>query len=177
MSQLYELTNRYLEALTKDYDLDDLASNDELLLNQLATALAQLDVYNEALAVYLEDTDNVDAAKVEKLQKVITAARSDASKIQDDLKISRKARKEKTASITEYISDLKIRAKHFLEQRLSYIYCPHCGTLVATLWLLDYTKGSRCNFVCPHCDRAFLVSDQDLFINHTNDNDKLVPTR
>lgn len=174
------LAESKLEEFKKDYDLDELTSNDKLSLKELARTLARLDIYNEMFNRIFKDTlgegNRADMQKLKLLQKFSDDALNSASKLQTDLRIVRKNRKSEEASVEDYIKNLKYRAKKFLESRLSYIYCPKCKTLVSTLWLLDYESGSRFKFTCPHCNTEFIVNDFEL-VRRTNDESRLVPTR
>ncbi len=169
------LSSSKLDQFLKDYDVEDLTSGDMLALEELSRALAQLEIFGEMLKEQLGNED-VNLRAVQDLNKIISTARSDISKLQDDLKISRKTRKEKTESVPDFIKDLKKRAKHFLESRLAYIYCPKCKTLLANVWLLDYNAGARFRFVCPNCKDDFMLYDFNL-AERTNDPERIVPTK
>jgi chromosome segregation ATPase len=164
-----------LAKLNEEYDLSDLAANDRMQLVGLAEAMTQLDQYTALLNRELDqEDDDINISRIKNLQRLISDARKDISSISDDLKISRKIREKSEEDLTTYIASLKERAANFLEDRLSYIYCTECKTLVATMWLLDYNKGGKSNFVCSKCGQSFLVVHNSLE-KRKNVDDALVP--
>ncbi len=163
-----------LKQFHRDYDLDELASNDRFQLEQLAHALVHRDTYSSMMEAELS-LEEPSVTKIKNLQKLLSDSIRDISNLEDGLRISRKNRKEKTESPVDYIKELKERAKRHLENRLSYIYCK-CGVLVATFWLLNYDQGSRFMFICPQCGSKFFINDSELK-NRTNDENRVVPTR
>jgi DNA-directed RNA polymerase subunit RPC12/RpoP len=164
-----------LQELYKDYDLVDLNSNDKYQLEELAIATAQSEALNRRWQEEIEK-ENMDPMDLKRIQSILAKSRSDIISLQKDLKIARKDRGSLSDSPVDFISDLKSRAKSFLKERLSYIYCPECGTLSANIWLKNYNKGSKFQFICPRCDYKFIVNDFDLE-DRTNDDSKVVPTR
>lgn len=150
-----------LKELGDEYDLTDLAVNDRMQLESLAEALTQLDQFNEFLNNELL-LDKLDLRKIKDLQKLVSDTRRDISNISDDLKISRKIREKKSDHLPDYIDNLKLRARNFIEDRMSYIYCPKCKTLVGNLYLVVYDLGGKASFVCHHCGNHFIVAFSEL---------------
>lgn len=170
------MADRFLEKLQKlgeEYDLTDLAVNDRMQLESLAETLAQLDQYNELLNQELS-LEDINLRKIKDLQKLASDTRRDVSNISDDLKISRKIREKKSDSLPDYIANLKLRARKFIEDRVSYIYCPKCKTLIGNLHLTDYSYGGKANFVCHHCGQNFIVAFSEL-TQRKNIEDALIP--
>lgn len=157
----------------EEYETEDIAANDKFMLDELATAMAQLEMLNAELQEALTETP-MDTHKISDLNRIISGIRSDISKIQDDLKITRKTRKEKTDSIPDYIQDLKRRAAKFMHERMLQIYCPRCHSLIATIWLLDFKSANKFAFTCPQCKYEFIEESQ-LLEHHTNDKERIVP--
>lgn len=170
---LEEKTNEYLEILTQDYDIEDLTGNDSANLEALAVAKAQLDRYNDVWEEYM-NSEKIPLSDINTLRNIISSTRQDIIRIEDSLGIQRKNRKKEEESLVEYLKSVKKRARSFLEERLSQIYCPECSTLVASMWLLSYDLGSRFKFICPFCSNDFLVEDFELK-NRKNLDDKLLP--
>ena len=170
---LSTLVKKKLEILKEEYDLSDLAANDMLQLTNLAEALASQDVYNKLLSEEL-DSEEANISRVKEIQRLITEVTKNIATISDSLKIDRKSREKKTESVPDYVKDLKLRAKRFLDQRLSYIYCPKCKILVATMWLSRYNQGAKFKFICQKCNDSFIVSDSELD-NRKNIDSAVVP--
>lgn len=163
-----------LHSFYVDYDLADLNSNDQYQLIELATAIAQSETLNEQWDNLVGEEFNPQELK--DLQIILSRTRKDIISLQKDLEIARKDRQSTETSPVEFIMGLKQRALSFLEERLSYVYCPKCKVLVSTLWLADYDKGSKFQFICNQCENKFIVNDFDLG-RRTNMESKIVPTR
>lgn len=179
-----ERTQETLERLMVDYDISDLAANDELVLWQLASTFVRIDDVSALLDEAIHDGD---VAAVQKLQQVQTGLVRDASSMQSDLNITRKARRgDKEADTVTFIEDLKARAKKQLESRLSYIYCPKCKMLVATAWFLypDEPRNAiriKCKRLVSfddeiYCDHEFTVTSKDLKENGNKNIDDVIDT-
>jgi len=137
----------------KDYDLDELNSNDMMLLRSLAQSFLSLEDF-ELISYNLRKQKVIsyeDLPILEKVSKIMSDLRSDISKLQDDLKITRKIRKsEKEQTVIAYIESLKKKAREFYEQKMLYVFCPSCNMLLGTLWTLypNETKNKlklKCN--------------------------------
>lgn len=144
-----KLIQKKINEIAEDYDLDDLNSNDKLVLRALAQAFLGLE---ETEFMYFksrrEDRLNVD--QMERLGRTLNSLRKDISTLQGDLSITRKVRKnDKEASVADAVEEIKRRAKDFLESRMSYIYCPKCNMLLGSVWVL-YTedKSNRVTLTC-----------------------------
>ena len=169
-----ERVEEKLETFKSEYDLSELAANDILQLRSLAEAMSSLDVYNEMLEQELAE-DPRSIKNIADIQKLITEAGKNISTISGDLKIDRKNRERKTESVPDYVRDLKSRARKFLEQRMVYIYCPKCKTLLMSAWLLDLNAGNKFKFNCSNCKHSFVVDDVEFATQHKNIPDVIVP--
>jgi len=163
-----------IEELAKDYDIDDLKYNDKMQLDDLATAMVTLEYLQKVLfAENITGIDNDNIVFVDKLSRVISSIRSDVSKIQDDLKLSRKIRKsEKEENVLTYIENLRIQAKQKYEEVMSYIYCPKCKMLLGNTWFqypeVDNSVTLVCNRVTDDgrtCGHTFTVTSKELMKN------------
>jgi len=162
-----------LKQLKSEYDLDELAANDLLQLNNLAEAMASLDTYTEMLEWELS-CDERNIKNISDIQRLIIEVGKNISSISNDLKIDRKSRERKTESVPDYIKDLKERGRKFLEQRMYYIYCPICKELLISMWILNKNFGHKFKCVCPQCKHEFVVNASDLEL-HKNIPDVIVP--
>ncbi len=173
-----------LEDFSSDYDLSDMNANDELALENLARIFVRLD----DLEIQL-DTEmmNTDVTKVGRLVKIAADLRKDASQLQQDLAITRKARKGDTEEdLVSYIEDLKSRAKKFLAERLSYVYCPKCQMLVCNVWFLypdEQRNALRLKCIRTvnedtdkRCDTEFTVTSAQLKEMRNTNLEGVIPT-
>jgi hypothetical protein len=171
-----------IEQFGEDYDLDELNSNDRMLLRSLAQSFISLEDF-ELMTYNIRQHDITinDLPVLEKLSKIMTDLRSDISKLQDDLKITRKLRKsEKEQTVVSFIDNLKKKAQEFYEQKMAYIFCPKCNMLLGTIWTLypDEEKN-KIKLVCNRksedgeiCGTVVVVGTKELLENRlTNKKD------
>lgn len=156
-----------IESFKEDYDLSDMTANDMLSLRELAKIYLLLDDISTKHREIL-DAENPDFNSLEKLGRIENRLRTDASKIQQDLNITRKARQDAgTQQVAEFIEDLKHRAKKFVDDRLCSIFCPECKMLLSKVWFLDKSEKSIIKLTCPRksCGHSFEI-DSTQFINN-----------
>lgn len=136
-----------------NYDLDDLKPNDLASLESLIHATIMLRNYEKQMREISEDgVDFTNIPVIEKLGKVCSELRGDISKLQDDLKISRKIRKsDKEESVLTFIDGLKEKAKKFYTAKTQWVFCPKCGMLLANVWWLY--PNSKSNKITLRCQR------------------------
>lgn len=162
---------RMLEAFEKDYDLSGMAANDLVALRNLAQQYVYMKEINKRIEVSLLDSDT--ATDLERLIRIAGNVQKLITDIQTNLAITRKQRKvDKEQDIVTAWDDLKQRAKRFLSERLSYIYCPECRMLLANVWFLypDEEKNVlrlRCNRIIDDtsgkiCNNEFTVTSREL---------------
>lgn len=170
-----ERINEQILGLSEDYEIKDLKYNDNKQLEDLATAMVTLNDLQLILykTITSDDVTQSNIALIEKLNRVVSITRSDISKIQDDLKLSRKIRQsDKEESISLYIESLIKKAKHKYEDTLSYIYCPKCKMLLCNAWFLYPHKNNKITLVCNRndgdednpiiCGHKFTVTSKEL---------------
>lgn len=165
-----------LAKFSEDYDLSDLKINDREVLRGLIQAIIALEDYEQSLYKIRTDIgvtpENI--LLVDKIQKVVSDLRSDISKHQNDLNITRKIRKsDQESSVIAYIEKLKQQARDFYESRMAYIVCPKCSTLLATVWtLFSDSSKNKIVLVCEHknadgtlCGEKVIVTTKELLKN------------
>lgn len=167
---------RKIDEFSQDYDIDDLKVNDKLVLRALAQSYIQLeDLENYAYTKRLEGIQDSEILTMEKMSNIMSSLRRDISKMQDDLKITRRIRKgDKEESVVKYIEDLKRKAKEFYESKMSYIWCPKCKMLLGTLWThYPEEKGNRIQLICGRehpdgtkCNTKVQISTKELLDNY-----------
>lgn len=103
------------DQFAEDYDLDDLKVNDKETLRALIQSIIALEDYEQKMyKLRSEGLDGSNIVLLDKIGKEMTNLRSDMSRFQDDLKITRKTRKsEQETSVLSYIEGLKQKAKEF----------------------------------------------------------------
>ena len=161
-----------IDEITNDYDIEDLKANDRLTLRALAQALIQLeDLERYAYNRRIDGIVETDVLLMEKINNMISNLRKDISNMQTDLKITRKIRKgDKEQTLITYLEDLKLRAKEFYSQKMSYIWCSNCKMLLGTVWsLYPEEKNNRIQLVCNRilengekCNTKVIVSTKEL---------------
>lgn len=162
---------RKIDEFGEDYDLDDLKANDKLTLRGLAQAYITLeDLENYTYKVRFGGIEDGDIVKLEKINAMMSALRRDISSMQNDLKITRRVRKgDKEESVINYIEDLKQKAKKFYKEKMSYILCPKCNLLLATVWTMYPEGKNKITLTCnrklqdgSRCGHTFTITTADL---------------
>lgn len=152
---ILERSARLMDQFEEEYDLSDMLPNDRMLLRNLVSAVIQLEDYETVSnALAKEGISSANIVTLDKLSAICNRLRSDISKMQEDLKITRKNRKaDKEQSVIVAIEDLKKKAKLFYEQKMHYLFCEKCGVLLATVWWLqpDY-KTNKIRVECHKKD-------------------------
>ena len=139
-----------LENFEDNYDLSDMTANDLLSLKNLIQYYIYLEQLNKAIRQALVDSET---RNVDQLIKITERIQSQISSIQTNLAITRKQRKsDKEQDIVSAWEDLKLRAKKFLSERLSYVYCDKCRMLLANVWFL-YPEEEK-NVLRLRCNRT-----------------------
>lgn len=174
---------RKLTTFEEDYDLSDLKVNDREILRALIQALISLEDYEQIMYKLKKEVSIENLTLIDKVSKTMSDLRSDISKMQDDLKITRRTRKsDQEASVIAYIDSLKSKAKEFYESRQSYVFCPECKSLLATVWTLYPEENNRMEFICHRklqddtiCGTKVRVSSKELLLKRGTNNTKIMP--
>jgi len=158
--------DRKLKEFEQDYDLSDMKYNDHETLKVLCKALVTLETLDnitvQLLTSGLGDL-NKNLTLIDKVSSISSNLRRDISKLQDDLKITRKSRKIAGVedSRTE-LEKLKKAAKEMYEKVHAYIYCEKCNMLLGTVWFnYPYINNS----VSLTCNRTH-YNDEGKVIGH-----------
>lgn len=179
---------RKIDEFGEDYDLTDLKINDKEILRALVQATLALESYE----LYLFKQRQIDGGKLnmdnilvfDKINKVMSDLRADISKLQGDLKITRKIRQgDKTESVLVYLEDLKQKARKFYESRMMYVTCPKCNQLLFSGWFLFPKAKNKITFTCNRfiddndviCGNTFSVTSEELLKNKGFNNLAVIP--
>lgn len=178
-----------LKAFESEYDLSDLKINDRASLRALIQAYIAIEDYEQLIYRLRADESSINADNIyvyEKVNKVLSDLREDISKLQGDLKITRRHRKsDQETSFIDYLDNLKAKARKFYEQKMSYIYCPKCKTVLGTFWCLyPQEKKNRIRLVCNReiddgvfCDGEITVGTVELINNRGHSDPSIPPIR
>lgn len=174
-----------LAEFEQDYDLSDLKINDRDILRALVQAQISLEDYEQAMFKMRADGINQNfLISTEKLNKVMSDLRTDISKLQNDLNITRKVRKsDQDVSVMAYIEGLKDKARRFAEAKMQYIFCPECNMLIGTVWtLFPQEERNKIALVCNRdlgegkkCGAKVIVSTAQLLKNRGTNKPEITP--
>jgi hypothetical protein len=175
---------RKLEKFEEDYDLSDMKINDKETLRALAQNLITLeDLENFMFKTRMAGISDQNLMLIDKTTQQMSRIRSDISKQQDDLKITRKSRKaDKEESILSLLKVSEEKAKRFYEARMSYIYCEECNMLLGTAWFLWPNADNKLSFKCNRkldtgeiCKGKTVVSSKELMKNRGTNKPSILP--
>ena len=182
-----EEIDRKIVEFGEDYDLSDLKINDREILRALVQATLSLEhlelwLYKQRQADEKLGMDNI--LVFDKVNKVASDLRSDISKLQGDLKITRKIRQsDKTESVLAYLDDLKEKARKFYESRMMYVTCPKCNQALFSGWFLFPKAKNKLTFTCSRviedentlCGNVFSITSEELLKNKGFNNLDVIP--
>lgn len=163
-----------------DYDLSDLKINDRETLRALIQAVISLEDYEQyQFKIRSSGLNNDVILTTKEIQKIMSDLRSDISKLQNDLNITRKIRKsDQDVSVQAYIDGLKEKAKKFYEAKAGYIFCPKCNMLLGTVWVqYPDQERNKVALVCGRegCGEKVIVSTKDLIKNRGTNKRAITP--
>lgn len=169
----------------RDYDLSDLKINDLDTLRALIQAYLTLEDYERYLfAIRSNELTEARVLSLDKLHKVMSDLRTDISKLQGDLSITRKSRKQdQEATLADYIASIKEKAKKFYESKMSYVFCEECGMLLGTFWTLyGQETGNKIVLICNKikddgtaCGHKTVVGTKELLDNGGTNRREITP--
>lgn len=159
------LVEKKKEELLRDYKIMDLTANDEETLMKLASALVILgEIENrisDILAQLKEDPSNRQLVlSLNDLNQAASALRTDISRFQNDLNITRKLRdKDEDEDVVSFIDKVRRAARKFSEYRTVLVFCDNCNNLIGQVWFKNpKTKGNKATFVCDKCKKSVTYS-------------------
>lgn len=174
-----------LKKFEEDYDLSDLKINDRAVLRGLIQALISLEDYEQQSFGFRGNGISPDSALAyQKLQDIMSTLRTDISKMQNDLAITRKHRKsDQEQSVIAYIDSLKDKARKFMESKQAYIVCPKCSTLLMTCWsLYPSNPNNKITLTCLQkdkdgvpCGTKFTVGTKEMLDSRQTNRKEVLP--
>lgn len=177
-----------MDEFSKEYDLSDMKINDRETLRALIQAVIALEDLEQYLFQIRTSDGSINADNIylfDRVNKVCTDLRSDISKLQNDLKISRRVRKsDADASFIDYLESVKEKARKFYESKMSYLICPKCNTLLGTIWTLYPEEAkNKIRLVCNReiddgikCDGEIVIGTKEL-LEKKGVNKDILPAR
>lgn len=169
-----DLFQEKLAKYYKDYDIDSLNdSNDKASLY----ALIRLEIAVERLQNDLNSALEVDETTRRKMISSIGEMLANSLSLQQSLAIDRKTRVgDAGETVPQFLTNLKRRAKEFMEKRLIKVYCPEDKILLGTFYRFQQTKYTgkwqprkpliyRVEFECPQC--GLIIHGEDVLRDAT----------
>jgi hypothetical protein len=173
-----------LEEFEEDYDLTDMKVNDKQTLRNLVQAIITLEDLEQAMyQVRQAGISDSNLMLQDKVTSQMSRIRGDISKMQDDLKITRKSRKaDKEESALNFIQDMVKKAERTYEARMSKIFCPECNMLLGTTWFLWPNADNKLSFKCKRkldtgetCKGRAVVSSKELMEKRGTNKPSILP--
>jgi len=131
-----EIDKKWVE-FEEDYDLSDLKINDRLVLRNLIRAIISLEELENDFYFLRQQISDGNILLLDRLSKVMNNLRKDISEMQNDLKLTRRIRKDsQEENFATYLNNIQEKARKFYKEKMVYVFCPKCRMLLATIWLL-----------------------------------------
>lgn len=153
-----ELREEKKKQILRDYQVTDLNSSDEEALDKLASAYVTLERIEKNIDRLLEfldqDPENQDYIQgLSRLNDAASKLRSDISRFQNDLGITRKQRNQDSEEdVVNHILKIKKAARKFAQYRTTLVFCTECNNLIGMVWFkYPKQKGNQAKFVCEKC--------------------------
>jgi hypothetical protein len=168
-----------IEEFGNDYDLSDMKVNDKIVLRQLIQAIISLESLEDTFLRERQDVTDKNILILDRIATVMNKLRADISSMQNDLKLTRKIRKEsQEENFMHWLDNTKRKAETFYKQKHLFIFCPKCKRLLATTWLLYPDSSNILHLQCENaeCKNQFDVRLSDLYdTDNKNVSDVLIP--
>ncbi len=148
----------------EDYDLTDMKINDRLVLRNLIISIISLEELEETFANMRLDIREGNVLMFDRLAGVMSKLRKDISDMQNDLKLTRKLRKEgKEESFLAWLDKMRERAVEFYTEKTLSIFCPDCRMFLGSIWLLYPEADNSIFWYCKRCKKSFEVDLKELY--------------
>ncbi len=163
----------------EDYDLSDMKYNDLETLRALIQAIIFLDMFDEySYSLLQEDRMTVNnLTLLDKLETWKNNLRKSISNLQEDLKITRKNRKnDQSQNVLEEVERIKSAANEFYERKMAYVFCENCDMKLASVWLLYTDANNTLKLHCQRCKHKTSINLKTLYTDNKVSNKKDIPT-
>jgi hypothetical protein len=173
-----EIAKRLLD-FEDDYDLSDMKINDRIVLRNLIISMISLEALEKQFVGQRENLSDANILLLDRTSGVMSKLRHDISDMQNDLKLTRKIRKEgREESFMSWLEKTREKAEKFYKRKHLYIFCPECRRLEATVWLLYPDEITTMSFHCGNekCRHEYTVYLPDLYeTDNKNLEDVVIP--
>lgn len=139
----------------KKYDIDSLSSpNDSANLTALIQNQVAIETLQAELHTLIESGATANIRTIDQVSETINKIVERSLQLERALALDRKTRKtSEAASVIDYLTELKIMAREFVDQQLIKVTCPTCKILVGRIApLVDHT-AYKCEFECSQCHK------------------------
>lgn len=168
---LEEKIEKKLAEFEEDYDLSDMKVNDKLVLRNLVITIISLEDLEQTFAGVQTKVSDRNILLLDRLGNVMSRLRSDISKMQNDLKLTRKIRKEgQEETFMAWLDKVKDYATEFYEEKTLSIFCVSCRRFLASVWLLYPEGDNSLELKCDNCGEWTVISELKDLYNTENRN-------
>jgi hypothetical protein len=168
-----------LDEFEQDYDLTDMKVNDKIVLRNLVVTMISLEKIEEVFAEERSEISDSNILLITRISDIMSKLRGDISKMQDDLKLTRKIRKDsQEENFMAWLDNMKVKAREFYKRKMLYIFCPECRFLLANVWLLYPDADNTLHLECHHenCGNKFDINLKELYsTDNKNLEDVIIP--
>lgn len=168
-----------LAGFEADYDLSDMKVNDRIVLRNLILSMISLEALEKQSVRLRENLTDANILLFDRTSGVMSKLRHDISDMQNDLKLTRKIRKDsQEENFMTWLENTKQKAAKFYKRKHLYIFCPKCRRLLYTMWMLYPDSGPTLHAVCGNkeCKHGFDVDLSSLYkTDNKNLDDVVIP--
>lgn len=167
LADLDELEEKIKEKLAEfddDYDLSDMKVNDKLVLRNLIITILSLEELEQTFSSVQAKVSDRNILLLDRLGNTMSRLRSDISKMQNDLKLTRKIRKEgQEETFMAWLDKVKEYATEFYEEKTLSIFCTSCRRMLASVWLLYPEGDNDIELKCSNCGNHTVLELRNLY--------------
>jgi hypothetical protein len=158
-----------IDEFGNDYDLSDMKVNDKIVMRQLIQAIISLESLEDTFMAERTDVSEKNILIMDRIASIMNKLRADISSMQNDLKLTRKIRKESVEeNFITWLDNTKRKADTYYKQKHLFIFCPKCKELIATVWLL---YPNSLNILHADCANEFCGNKFDVELSKLYDTD------
>ena len=168
-----------LAGFDSDYDLSDMKVNDRVILRNLILSMIALEDLEKQSVKLRKNLTDINILLFDRTSGVMSKLRHDISDMQNDLKLTRKIRKDsQEENFMTWLENTKEKAAKFYKRKHLYIFCPKCKRLLYTVWMLYPDSKPTLKAVCGNveCKNEFDVNLSSLYeTDNKNLDDMVIP--
>ena len=166
-AELEEQIAEKLSEFGEDYDLSDMKINDRLVLRNLIVSVISLEELEQTFSSLRTKISDSNILLLDRLSSIMTRLRKDISDMQNDLKLTRKLRKEgREETFIAWLDKLKNYAEEFYHEKSLSIFCKNCRRFLASVWLLYPEEENTLSVRCGNCGTELSEALNPLYETH-----------